>query len=134
MLCFCEQVPAPKKRVCEDTDIAYVVETTYPHIETMRIGQNFRHFCTCPLNTKFELKEYYTKNGPLADIDISEYTCAPLAACKPEDSCKTVTETPDSFIVENNCACPSPSKCPTSGKPSQEMPVGKGVVKFIPCQ
>jgi len=132
---FCGK--APKVSTCEPNHVAYTSKTVFSKATGEKLSQIDHITCICPESHNYEIAtQHYGDSDAENDVLDISYVCAPLPVCGPADICKFVSETSETFLVNQKCNCPGGYRCPTlSEHPNTEtFGMGNGFVHPVRCR
>jgi len=92
--------------------------------------------CVCPEGFTYEPQDVNEEESSFHHTIIGTYACEKQKTCTDGDPCKTISESPQSFLVNNKCSCPKGLSCPTlSASKSGTLEFFPGsAVKLVRCQ
>uniref|UniRef100_A0A646QFD0 SLPTX11 n=1 Tax=Hemiscolopendra marginata TaxID=943146 RepID=A0A646QFD0_9MYRI len=126
---FCSKVPLHRLNHCDSTNAALMQvhydmnkeqqPANWTEAQRILYSGKIHHyyvFCLCPEDRHYRLYQ----NGYLPDTHIVTYTCQKLRPCEPDQWCRFVAETENTFFVDDRCECPQNLLCPGDPKNSNQ--------------
>ncbi|KAF0314177.1 hypothetical protein FJT64_015357 [Amphibalanus amphitrite] len=91
--------------------------------------------CRCSAGRRLLQTDSQWQELPDGELIRAEHSCVQMPVCRPGQHCKFITRTPQSSLVQVNCACAGRLSCP-SATDSQvlRVPIGSGFLVSVLCR